>query len=542
MAAAKEEVGTFKRVFTSPVRVLKTFFQRSRDKWKKKCQEAKREKKHWQNEAANLRKSREHWKEKSRTLTDENKNLQSEVARLKEQLEEEAAQKKNGYENLPVESPSFEVVPSRGQYSVGVIGMFVSLVLQAGAALRCTMKVFAVLRNFLPSPTETDPHWTTGRLWLLRLGYYKLHRAKEQAEDWIWMADHSVQIGTEKCLVILGIRLCNLPAEGQCLRHEDMELIELAPVEESNKVVVHEQLEAVVAKTGVPRAIVHDGGGDLKGGVEEFRRHHPETDSIYDIKHKTACLLKARLEKDERWQEFTRRAGQCKSQTQQTELGFLAPPVQRTKARYMNLDTLVAWGRETLRIVETKPPEVLQHVEAERVVEKLGWLRDYKEALAEWSGMWRVADTTERFVREQGLYAGMTDALTVQLGPLAQDAASGELAETLLTFLETESAKAKLGERLPGSTEVLESTFGKLKNMEKDQSKSGFTGLVLGLGALVSQTTQKVIAEAMTFSRTRAVLEWCRAKLGQSVQSKRKEAYHGAASATKPGLKLVGET
>jgi hypothetical protein len=41
----------------------------------------------------------------------------------------------------------------------------------------------------------------------------------------------------------------------------------------------------------------------------------------------------------------------------------------------------------------------------------------------------------------------------------------------------------RIGERLPGTTEVLESCFGKLKGLEDGQSKSGFTGLVLSLGA-----------------------------------------------------------
>jgi hypothetical protein len=59
------------------------------------------------------------------------------------------------------------------------------------------------------------PHCTTVRLWLLRLGYYKLHRPKEQASDWVWIIDHSNQIGKEKCLVILGVRVSQLPPPGQ---------------------------------------------------------------------------------------------------------------------------------------------------------------------------------------------------------------------------------------------------------------------------------------------------------------------------------------
>ena len=76
------------------------------------------------------------------------------------------------------------------------------------------------------------------------LGYYKLHRPKEQASDWVWIIDHSNQIGKEKCLVILGVRVSQLPPPGQeyplCLAQ--MEPIELEPVTVSDKEVVYRQL------------------------------------------------------------------------------------------------------------------------------------------------------------------------------------------------------------------------------------------------------------------------------------------------------------
>ena len=51
---------------------------------------------------------------------------------------------------------------------------------------------------------------------------------------------------------------------------------------------------------------------DLHGGVEIFREVHTETTEVYDIKHKAACLLKARLEKDERWKQYASQLAQTK--------------------------------------------------------------------------------------------------------------------------------------------------------------------------------------------------------------------------------------
>jgi hypothetical protein len=102
----------------------------------------------------------------------------------------------------------------------------------------------------LPLPTPT---WGAGRLWLLRLGYYKFTRPKVIAEDWVWIIDHTVQIGKDKFLVMLGLRLCDLPPAGPSVSHADVEPIELLPVKHSNGDVVYEQLEAAIQNTGVPR-------------------------------------------------------------------------------------------------------------------------------------------------------------------------------------------------------------------------------------------------------------------------------------------------
>jgi hypothetical protein len=137
------------------------------------------------------------------------------------------------------------------------------------------------------------------------------------------------------------------------------------------------------------------------------------------------------------------------------------------------------------------------------------------------------------FVRCRGLTARAGRELEAIL-PSASGSA-GELREQLLEFVTDESSKVRQGERLPGTTEVLESCFGKLKALEDGQSKSGFTGLVLSLGAMVSTWTVETVAEALEQCRVRDVLDWCRKNLGQSVQSKRKQAYNERPCATNPG-------
>jgi hypothetical protein len=90
----------------------------------------------------------------------------------------------------------------------------VSLVLAAATSLRGAGRAVGVMQE-CAGLVPWSPSWSSTRLWLLRLGYYKLTRAKEQGNAWVWIVDHVVQAGQEKCLVSVGIRLSAVPAVGE---------------------------------------------------------------------------------------------------------------------------------------------------------------------------------------------------------------------------------------------------------------------------------------------------------------------------------------
>ncbi len=370
------------------------------------------------------------------------------------------------------------------------------------------------------------PSWFTGRLWLLRLGYYKLTRPKIQADDWVWIADHTVQLGDDKCLVILGVRLCDLLSTDCCLSHVDMEPIELVPVKKSNGEVVYQQLEQAVAKTGVPRAILSDHGTDLNAGVEKFCQQHPQTSALYDIKHKTAAILKRELHQDTDWNMFIHLANQTKLRVQQTALAALFPPNQKTKARYMNVDILVNWGQNMLFFLDM-PQAVRKPTFDEKLVdEKLGWVTNFRSQLKDWGELFELITATESFVRHHGLYQGVHLELEKHLlSAQAQTERTQRLRRELVAFVSEQEAQVRPGERLLGSSEIIESVFGKVKRLEQDQSKNGFTGLLLGLGALVSTTTNAVIQTALETVPTKQIEIWCQETLGQTVQSKRRQVF-----------------
>lgn len=417
------------------------------------------------------------------------------------------------------------LVPYHHVYPVGCVALFLSLVLTAAVSLRGASRSLEVIDAILHLPFPC-PSWFAGRLWLLRLGYYKLTRAKVHADDWVWIVDHTVQLGDDKCLVILGLRLRDLPSADCCLSHEDVEPIELVLVKKSNGEVVYQQLEQAVSKTGVPREIISDHGADLNAGIEKFCQQHPQTSALYDIKHKTAAVLKRELDQNADWNRFTQLANQAKQRVQQTALAALAPPNQKTQARYLNVEVLVTWGQRILTFLDAPPAARGAIFDQGHVQEKLGWITGFRSQLEDWGNLFEIIATTESFVRRQGLYPDVHLELEKHLLPLpAPTERLQRVRRELVAFVSEQEAKVHPGERLLGSSEVIESVLGKMKRLEQDQSKSGFTGLLLGLSALVSTTTTAVIQKALETVSTKQVEAWCQETLGQTVQAKRREAF-----------------
>ena len=405
---------------------------------------------------------------------------------------------------------------ARHQYPLGVVASSLALVLRAGTRLRRVPDVLSMSWNWSDLHLRAASYYSV-RLWLLRLGLHQLNRPKTPADDWMWIVDHTMQLGERKCLIIVAIRQSAWDAKERVLSHEDVELIDLVPVTESNGQVVHRQLKNAAAKTGVPRAIVSDSGSDLHCGIDLFRKKHRITAWMYDIKHKTACLLKHALEVDASWQPFLTKANHFKKQVSLTSLAGLAPPQQRSKARYMNLDVMVDWAKESLLALDN--PKALRKagLKVRQVEEKLGWLRSYVAQVRRWGEMLAVIGAAEHYVRHEGIHLKAAEELAAKL-PKSTIPAVQRLRKQSLEFIKLQGQQAKEGERLLGSSEVLESIIGKFKHVAGERGHHGLTGMALSIGALVGNLAVETVQAAMTETTTQEVWNWCRSHLGATVQ------------------------
>jgi hypothetical protein len=390
------------------------------------------------------------------------------------------------------------------------------------ASQRCVAQALQLILGRLFGGQVTTPCAGTGRMWVLRLGLYELRRPKETADDWVWIVDHTIQISSVKCLLIIGCRLRQWVQDRRPLEHHDVQVLMLEPVEKSSGEIVCEQFTRLALQTGVPRAILSDGGTDLVSGAAFFQSQHPHTALVYDIAHKMALLLKKTLTQDARWQEFLKKMASSKKQSTRSGVAFLAPPMVPDQARYMNLNGLLKWARSLIQFLQNANDN--SFAPRWQVNLKFEWILEFEADLLQWQILCNIVQASLHFVRWEGYFPGAEDHLRARLARFQGSPSADLLIQQILQFIAEQSRAAKPGERLLGSSECIESLIGKGKRLEGQQSRSGFTAMVLGIAAAVVKPTRETIQAAFHDVKTKDVAVWAKNAFGRSVQACRRLA------------------
>ena len=211
------------------------------------------------------------------------------------------------------------------------------------------------------------------RSWACRVGIAELEKPVQASDDWIWMADHSNQIGKEKVLQIIGIRASELPPRGSTLRHEDMTVLAVVPGTDWKREDVREQYEMLAKRIGPPRYLLTDGAVELRESADTLGKPGKEVIVLRDMKHYAANVFERLIGKSDRFKDYLSHLGRTRSSIQQTELSHFTPPPQKPKARFMNLGPTLRWGQMVSYHLSDGLSKSRREVSPERMNEKLGF-------------------------------------------------------------------------------------------------------------------------------------------------------------------------
>ena len=370
---------------------------------------------------------------------------------------------------------------------------------------------FALIAQRLALNIDT-PSCSASRSWLLRVGCYALIRPLPRGE-WVWLIDHTVQIGAAKLLVIVGCLLSDIPFGERALQRSDLQLVHLALMDHSNEITMKLELEKAALRTGIPREIVSDQGSDLIAGANAFIE---KADVIYvhDAAHQAANVLKKRWSKDDRWITFTSLLSSTATKLRQTNGAYLRPPTTRVKARFMNTKPTLVFATRMLKVLDATAPE---HIE-----KHFGWMREYRADLENWTSEQAVSQFAVRHIGVHGVNQHTAAALELAYENMTLTDGAEAVGKQLRKLARVTGNQSANGETLVGSTEVLESIFGNFKRLEGSYVNDGFTGLTLAIGAMLGERSEEEVRKALEAVPEKVAASWVQRIIGTTVGMLRK--------------------
>ena len=253
------------RQFKSPIRVVAAVLLRSRNTQARRARAKALE-------IERLRRDRE---EHRRLIAELRQELADDRFRRR-QLEAENDQLRQQPPVLPDDPP----LP---HHEFGPQMMAVCVNLARAVGLRRSTRCLEIVFDWL-GVTQKIPDWTSVRIWLMRVGVAAVEDPVERADDWVWMADHSNQIGQEKTLVVLGIRASLMPPPGTSLTHADVRTLLVQPGTDWKREDMADAYQELAARIGAPRAVLVDGAVELRDGAAILQEQRPDSIVLGDLK------------------------------------------------------------------------------------------------------------------------------------------------------------------------------------------------------------------------------------------------------------------
>jgi hypothetical protein len=339
--------------------------------------------------------------------------------------------------------------------------------------------------------------------------------------------------------LILGVQASTL-LKGKPLTFEDVHVLHIELLEKTSGPIICEVLKKSEKQVGGYAQFCHDQGSDLISGTRLYTQSIQATEGrqipiTYDVAHKIANLLAVEAEELE-WAEFASKAAQVKQKLQLTKWAVLCPPSQRSKARYMNLDELVAWAKKVLAYLDKVENEYEQKAEKnlfgvkksdgalKLLLEQFGWVRSYKDRIHEVGELLLVGGIARQKIRTEGIHKKTSEELDQVLQNLAVGERATQFSGSIIDFV-TEQSKG-LEQVALGSTEIIESSFGKMKQLMDEDTKDGFTPFVLSLAACMGKLDLDIIQAALKNCGKKQVKAWAATNVGETIYSQRRRLFN----------------
>lgn len=353
------------------------------------------------------------------------------------------------------------------------------------------------------------------------MGYYLLKRSTKKTcstlKPWICVADHTIQVGTNKAFVVLGIPAKKLKT-GEALGLKDAIVLATAVKTSWTGEDVALIFKKVFKQNGYPLQIVIDGASNLKKGARDALKDLPNDCHItYDMTHFIAKLFKQKYDGGMRFQDIMNKLAMTSKQITQTDIGYLLPPKIREKSRFLNLPNLANWFD---KLIDIKRQAKLTHIERRQINKYFGWvwkpkvepyIRSFIKEVKAIKDLQKILKNTG--INEFSYLKACSKLLTID-----DDTFTQPIQTAIATELEVSK---KVGFPLLMTSDLIESLFGKYKSITKPHRLSEINRSILTIPVICEEIISDLIDKAFTKTTEKEVERWIKRNIPTTLLSRK---------------------
>jgi len=338
-----------------------------------------------------------------------------------------------------------------------------------------------------------EPTHTTILNWTKKQGVGNF-KTKEYFDDqkWVLIADESIQFGNKKLLFITAVPITNGFDKGY-LTYRDLTPLVLQVSSSWKSEDIANAISQNIDTKQVAYA-VSDMGSNLVKSFKSLGIIH-----IDDINHKFSWMMQRIFENNEMYKSYAKQLSDMRAKLSMSKTARIVPPNQRIMSRYMNLNPLFEWGVNMLKLLDTN-----NLTEEEK--EKLSFLPAYKEFIMHTKDLLNILNQIQKKMKESG-FSKRNTKICIKLMDTLTDDNSLKIKEMIKEYFNNTKLKMDGYNTILCSSDIIESCFGKYKELVKTNKTVGISDLSLCISALMGYDLENMKSNFERL-KTKDVTKW----------------------------------
>lgn len=394
-------------------------------------------------------------------------------------------------------------------YSLVIIQLALTLVSKANISYRSVPKVFNALNQSLNLGLKEPTH-STVLLWMKKQGVANFkEKSFFEGNKWFLIIDESIQFGNKKLIAVMAVL-------SSSVREKALTYLDLIPlVLKSSTSWKAEQIkQEIINSIDVKDVeyVVCDNGNNLKSTCNILDLIHVE-----DVNHKISGFIKNVYEKDPVFESYTKHLSGLRGKLSLSKVAHLIPPNQRIVSRFMNLTPLFVWGEKTLRLIENQKLD-------NQEFEKVAFLLNYKEFVTDTLLVLNTLNLIQKKLKINHFNQVQIRECLLELEKIKSPKGL-MIVEKMRSYFEITLEKFDANRQVVCSSDVIESCFGKYKEVVKLNKTIGVSDICLSISCLTNNGEIKELKKALENIKIKDVKQWSDENIGESLFKKRTALY-----------------